>query len=179
MEPEKTPSISEMIGLFLALAFMLYNLYATVRDAYGKKKPGVPTPSEPQEYEPEDLLEEEEEEEEEPVMQKVPLPPPVSLVKRQEPAWRPPEEKFVFRTNIEDRNQRSAIDFQHLDIGLKSPDDVVSEQIKHVKGAPTTRYVEKEAPIAVMLKKLPSKKMLIITSEILRPPVGFRRQHLL
>ena len=195
-------SIDSMMGMVIAILAIVYTIAVNVFELFRKKKeppPSLPPISSNRDRDSEDPLqdffeslkkieqqeEEEEELEEETIEEEVPSLMTTST-KQQEIGtherpgnWRTPEEKFILRSTIEDLQQQTKIEGRALQIGLHRPEDLVSNAItKPVTAAPKLQSMKKgkKSPIQDFLRQLPNKKALIIASEIIRPPVGFRNR---
>jgi len=171
---DEKPGLFEIFSIGLAVIIMLQAVISTMYEIFRKKKQGP----EPEEVPPEEELEEMFEEDEEPdhPLRAPPVAPPPDRHYELPPQneWVPPEEKYAFHTQVEDRHPKTSIDERHLTIGLNRPEEVVS--LTHIADAPKPKVSQKSSEVRTILGKFATKKELIIASEILLPPIGFRRR---
>ncbi|HXF28977.1 MAG TPA: hypothetical protein VN457_03940 [Chlamydiales bacterium] len=101
--------------------------------------------------------------------------PPVPPSSR---GWPRVEEKFDFHSVIEGEGYRkkSAIEDRELQVKLRSGDDLVSADLKVWGDGKAQKTQKHVAPIVQMMKQMPDKKLLIICTEIINPPLSLRPQ---
>jgi len=182
--------ISQILGMIIALVAVIYTLATTVMDVFGKKKP-KPRSKEQEELlqemlgtirhekEEEELEEEEEFEEErhhlvQPVVLASPVPASIPAPVSQQRGWPRPEEKFMLHSPIEDMKQKTQIEERHYDPHIHTGDELISQDLKVWGTYVSPVHMTKPSKIRGFLKALPSKRSLIIATEIIQRPVGFR-----
>ena len=99
-------------------------------------------------------------------------PPPPPLIQKE---WRRPEEKFVFHTAIEDFKQKTAIEERKLDVRLRTGDELIRQDLVALAATSGVTAKPKKLRLADLLQRLPPKKAMIIASELVQPPLGFRK----
>ncbi len=101
-------------------------------------------------------------------------PPPLPHAQNE---WRRPEEKFVFHTAIEDFKQKTAIEERKLDVRLRTGDELIRQDLVALAATSVVTTKPKRLRLADLLQRLPSKKAMIIASELVQPPLGFRKMN--
>jgi hypothetical protein len=173
---DEKPGLFEFFAIALGAIIMLQAVISTIMEFFRKKKPKVEASPEKEEVEElEDMFDGDEEEE----VHELRAPPPIPMPERHyelppQKEWVAPEEKYTFHTKVEDLHPKSAIDERHLAIGLHRPDEVVT--LTHIADAPRPKPAEQVSDVRRILGKFATKKELIIASEILLPPLGFRKR---
>ena len=167
----------DIFGMIIAIIAIIYTFISTFKAMYKKKE--EPASHEEYEDEEEDVLEEifhptskKEEVPEKPHA----LPPPLP-VHHPEDLGRKirPEEKFTFRSSIDSFKPKTAIDERQIRISLHGADEIVSEELQFAKreGPPVPK--KEMAPIVKVVSSIQDKKMLLIATEIMQPPLALRK----
>lgn len=170
---------SEIFGMIIAIIAVVYTIATAFIDIFRKRPSQDVEVSKEKKALYKELAkaigkdEDEEEEEEERIMvqKKQVSPSPSSIQKK---GWRKPEEKFVFHSSIESLHPKTAIDERALEIHLRSGDELVNKTLQELSLEGPQVIKRKASPLKLMMKGLGSKRTLIIATELIRPPVGFR-----
>jgi hypothetical protein len=130
-----------------------------------------------EEFEEEELTEFEERQMRKPAATPPPPPPRFSPVARGREL--PPEkkfatEKFTFHAKLDDFTSQTAIEGRTIAIGLHTPDEIISDALRLAETEGTLYKTKKSIPVRDVLKKLPNKKLLWISHEIVSGPVSRR-----
>lgn len=190
-QPEGT-DISQVFGLIIAAFAVIYTIAKIVLDIF-RKKPlehdkrhsekdrlyDELFSSKPEKEIEEDNAEDfDEEEDEEEIARHLPpqRKPQVAISQSKGKGWQRPEEKFVFHSTIDDYHQKTAIEERKLNVQLRSSDDLVNTKLQELKGDGPEGIKRKISPLRHMLHALPSKRALIVATELIQPPIGLRRE---
>lgn len=178
-EPPQGVDFSEIFGMIIAIIAVVYTIATAFIDIFKKRPPQeVEVPEEKKALYKELAKtigkneDEEEEEEEEVMVQKKPAPPAPSTIQKKE--WKKPEEKFVFHSSIESFRPKTAIDERKLEIHLRSGEELINKTLQELSLEGPQVLKRRPSPLRLMMKTLNSKRTLIIATELIRPPVGFR-----
>lgn len=129
------------------------------------------------ETDPVDDWEEEEvqQEPQKPVFAKKKTQPPIPQKKQSKTplrASRGADEKFTFRSSMEDFQQKSAVTERQLDIDLRPGNMLVSEDLR-TEGVVYKK--KKQVLIKRLLQAMPKKNSIVVAREVLDMPVAFRK----
>lgn len=156
--------IQELIFMILSLVALIY--FSTT---------GAPKRTE------EEDEEDEEEERPHPVKKKASsqkMPPPAPAVKSSKHktplrATSGADEKFIFRSSMEEFEQRSAVEERKLVTHLRPGEQLVSEDLREKEGMVYKK--QKVTPIQQILRAMPKKNSIVVAREVLDIPVAFRK----
>ncbi len=155
-------NLDDIISLFVIVVAIIYTLISVFKTITGLKK-------EEKDYLDEDEDEDEEYEVKKPKAKAKSLPP-------EAPKQQPSSPKSaVFRSKLDDYTTRTSIDDQHLDIHLRSPNDLVSDAFRVAESEGAVVKRAKKASIHDLIKALPSKKLIFLSYEVFSQPVSRRK----
>jgi len=164
--------IGELIGMVIAFLAVAYTLVTSILETIHGKRPQ----QKPIEDIYEDVFKREEEvfdeDEEEELVEQRESPKPTVLQTPAQPIRRHEIGAFEFHSALDTFKTRTAIDDRKIEVKLHSGEDLISDQFK----GPIVSNAAQESPVKALLKALPSKKALILSAEIINPPLSLRNR---
>lgn len=151
-------SLDDIVSLIIAVVAIVYSLLSMSK----LKRPIL------------DSFEDEDEEEEE-VRPPRPVQAPKPVAKSAPPtAPQSVEKKFVFRSQLDEFSQHTAIEDRHLEIHLRPSSELVSDafRLEATEGAVVQKA--KKPTVHELIKSLPQEKLLFISYEVFHVPVSRR-----
>lgn len=154
-------NIDDLPSILLAIFAVIYTIASLVRAANKERRPH------PHSHE---RKERHEDEQEEPVRKKKPTPlPPAPVLRREKP--KAADESYSFHSALEDHSQKNSIDSHHLEVKIKTGDELVSESLRLFQNEGSVGRKTTKPPIQQLINSLPQEKLLFLSYEVFHVPV--------
>lgn len=163
MNENEPQDISQIIGLIIALAAIIYTFFSAYLDIFRKRK----KPPQGDVEAIEEYLAEIEKQDEEQEIDEEEKPREIEPQSMPAAKWQKPEIKYAFKPTLDAFRPETSVEKQALHIGLRRPEELGSKALEELSQTKVER-VQKHSRAAELITKLPSKKALIIVLEVMK-----------